>query len=304
MLTEQCRNEGTNSPCDQTNLGAMSFNATSSFIPRKSIHIGSSPGHMIGKDIDPRKFTYIDLETDAADRRRLRAQATADGEDLPLSMRDHFLVKLYIYCASCACQVATALDICDAVRGFPYLDIRIRPDYRQYTNCSIWSSRIDGISSLIDFIKVQESKDSLHLNENLKVLDRQWMEQVVYNYEGDNQIAAADPLSHIAKSHKSKDGASCAAIVVLGEADYCISLMRAAPFPRLRLEKVRETQLYRHKQELEEGAWFWRRYYMGDYAPKEPLEKKRPAPSAQDTGANINELEPGPKRAATSSVGA
>ena len=268
------------------------------FVPPGAYQIGSSPGHWIAKDIDPQKFTSIDLEKLAETHRTLQVHAIDEGETA-LPIESQFSVKLYIYCPPCACQIATALEICRSAGKSLYLDIRIRVDYRQPTSCSLSSSRIDGLASLIDYIKRQESSSDLSEYEkaDLKAVDRQWLEQTIYDYEEEVQITTPSPanrLSHIVRPHKGED--SCAAIVILGEADYCIPLMGAPPFPPFKTGRMpQETQLYRSIQGYDH-KWHWKRHYMGTYSRRYPLTKKRPVPMMLATGADGHESEPRPKR--------
>jgi hypothetical protein len=310
VLTEQCRNEGTDSPCDQTNFGPMSFFHKHCFVPLEAHYSGSSPGHWIAKDIDPQKFTSIDLEKCAEFHRALQAHAINRG-DVDLPINSQFLVKLYIYCPPCACQMATAFEVCRSVNTYPFLDIRVRVDYRQPTSCSLSSRRIDGLASLIDYIKRQESSSKMteSIKAKLKIIDRQWLEQTIYDYDEDVQITTPSPanrLSHIVRPHTDKD--LCAAIIILGEADYCIPLMGSAPFPPFKPGRMpQETQLYRSIQGYDSIVpsvnWHWQRHYMGTYSPKKPLTKKRPVPMTLATGADGHGSEPRSKRNTASESG-
>ncbi|KAL8903587.1 MAG: hypothetical protein Q9171_007350 [Xanthocarpia ochracea] len=62
MLTKECCNLGTESPCEQTALGRMSFNGNQSLIPAVTQMTGSSPGQWVGKLINPRSFTDMDFD--------------------------------------------------------------------------------------------------------------------------------------------------------------------------------------------------------------------------------------------------
>ena len=284
----------------------MSFTDKHCFIPSRTSYTGSSPGYWIAEHIKPQNFTFIDLEKFVENHVALQAHAIAELRDLPIE--NQFSVKLYVYCPPCACQVATALNICQSVNKSRHLDIRIRVDYRQSTSCSMSSSRIDGLVSLIDYIKTEESKSQISENadKRLKAIDRQWLEQIVYDYEEEVQMTTQSPanqLCHIVRPHQ--DESLCAAIIILGEADYCIPLMEAPPFPPSKPGRTpQETQLYRMFQTFDSTAlkphWSWRRHYMGTYSRKEPLKKKRPAPVMLDTGTEGHESEPRSKRSSTS----
>ena len=143
-----------------------------------------------------------------------------------------------------------------------HLDIRIRVDYRLSTSCSISSSRINGVVSLIDHIKSEESKShvSEYADKQLEAIDRQWLEQIFYDYEEEVQITTPSPatqLSHIFSPHKNKE--LYTAIIILGEADYCIPLVESPPFPPFKPGKTpQETQLYRLTQNnIQTTHWSW-----------------------------------------------
>ncbi|KAK3178219.1 hypothetical protein OEA41_000352 [Lepraria neglecta] len=217
-------------------------------------------GYWIAKDVEPQKFTFIDLEKHAETCRALQEHAIAQMKD-ELPTDDQFSVKL-----------------------------------------------IDGVVSLIDYIKSEESKSFVpeYDNKKLEAIDRQWMEQIVYDYEEEVQITTPSPatqLSHIFRPHTKEK--LCAAIIVLGEADYCLPLVESPPFPPFKPGRTpQETQLYRLTQDYsQETHRFWRRHYMGTYSRKAPPEKKRPAPVMLDTGAEGHESEPRSKRSLTSEPG-
>jgi len=204
--------------------------------------------------------------------------------------------------------VATALNICESMKKSSYLDIRIRVDYRQPTSYSVSSSRIDGLASLIDYVKSQKSSSNSSEYDYaiIEAIDRQWLEQVIYNYEEDVQITTPSPanrFSHIVRPHKHED--SCAAIIILGEADYCIPFMGAPPFPPFKPGRMpQETELYRsiqgYDRVLPSANWQWQRHYIGTHSRNIPLTKKRPAPVMLENGADGHESEPRSKRSATS----
>lgn len=112
----------------------------------------------------------------AENHRALQAHAIVEVRSLPAD--DQFLVSLYIYCRPCTCQVATALSICYSASTFRQLDIHVRVDYRLPTCCSMATSRIDGIVSLINYVKAEESNtfdtcETYHTSK-LRSVDRQW----------------------------------------------------------------------------------------------------------------------------------
>lgn len=112
MLTENCRAQDSETPCDRFRLGDMSFQTQYSFIAPGSAKTHSAPGYRITKHIELSKFIdretlekYIDI------RNQILVHRLAVGES-DLQEDSRYCVKVYIYCPPCACQIATALDIC------------------------------------------------------------------------------------------------------------------------------------------------------------------------------------------------
>ncbi|KAL8951459.1 MAG: hypothetical protein Q9222_002560 [Ikaeria aurantiellina] len=191
-------------------------------------------------------------------------------ESSPLAQ---FSVQVYIYCPPCSCQIASALDTAWSMNESPYLDIHVRVDYHLQTSCSVSSIGINGLQSLADYIREDEKLINLpdyHVMR-LRAIDRQWLEQTIYDYEEEIETLTLSPASRLSKilaAHNMED--DCAAVLILGEADYSIPLIGSPPFPPLKLGKVpQQTEMYRLKQAFEEG-WYWQRDYMGTFTSKSP----------------------------------
>ena len=263
----------------------MAFNVSNSFIPPGAHYTGSSPGHWIGKDLQPQDFTVIDLKEWDERQHALEAHAVREGSSLPTG--NPFAVNTYIYCPPCACQVATAYDICRSLKRFPNVDVRIRVDYHEKTSCSLMSSRIGGIASLVEHIKSLESVISHddYGMERLTAIDRQWLELIINGYEEEVQAMATSPserISNIVSSHKDEE--LCAAVIILGEADHCIPLVHASPFPLFKHGRTpKETEMFKLFQTYSfSSGQHWQRNFMGTYARK-PQRKKRPIPATLET---------------------
>ncbi|KAL8643425.1 MAG: hypothetical protein Q9226_008385 [Calogaya cf. arnoldii] len=304
FLTEQCRNQETELPCEEIDLGRRSFDVTQSFIPAMAQTTRSFPGQWIGKLIDPRRFTFMDFDRYEEYLHSMDSREINDGSEVTSTGR--FSAQVYLYCAPCSCQVSSALQVAWSLGQFPHLDACVRVDYRLQSSCSISSSGIIGIQSVISYVKELENSVELSRSESarLKVIDRQWLEQAVYNYEDEPQTMSESPankLSHIVSDPYREQ--KCAALIILGEADYCIPLVGAPPFPPLSKGKVpRETELYRMSQRQVEGKRYWVRQYKGTYTAKPPPAKKRRLPMTLDTVNGSQELLPPAKRSATSGL--
>lgn len=298
VLTESCRAQGSNSPCDQTNLGTMAFEWKHSFIAPGSFRTRSAPGYRITKYLDPSEFTSANLERYVEDLNARKSYAITHNEPGPED-DGRYRIKVYIYCAPCACQVATALDICERSDKKAFVDFFIRIDHRQKTSCSSSASRIEGLISVVDHLKEEETKVG-YLSDwgvrRMKWIDREWLEQQIYDYTEEDRLATplpANQLTRIAKSHGEEH--SCAAIVLLGEADYCVPLMEAPPFRPFESGRLpREPQLFKYQLKYSTlNDLYWERMYMGTYSPKAHLLPRRPAPAGSDTTETLESAQRG-----------
>ena len=280
MLTEHCRAQDSDTPCDQLSLGKMSFVKKYSFIAPGSVRTHSAPGYRLTKYISPSKIlSPLNFEKYVEDRNAIKAHAISCGEPEPQE-DGHFRIKVYIYCPPCACQVATALDICVFSDNKDFLDFYIRIDNRQRTSCSASASRIEGLLSIVDYIKELERAELDRKRADiLKLIDREWLERCIYSYTEEDDLAtpsATDELARIAKFHSS-DG-RYGAIILLGETDYSVPLMGVPPFPPFEPGQIpRETQLFKMKQK-KSHPWSWEREFIGMYTPSEPLAPRRSTP--------------------------
>lgn len=246
-------------------LGGTSFLDKYCFVSRTSYFIRSSPGHWIAKDIDRQEFTSLDLDKYTETHLKMQAQAIDEQQEV----EPGFSAKLYIYCPPCVCQISTAIQICDAINRTPFLKACIRVDYREPTSCSTSSSRIDGIASLINYIKGLEKQPNLNSRQKLqlKAIDRQWLEQCHYDYEQEDQIRMPSPPNRLARMIRPQASEfTCAAVIVLGESDRCNVLLGADPFPPFKAGRMPlETQLYKMEQIHSQNTRMWQRQFFGTY---------------------------------------
>lgn len=298
VLTESCRAQNSESPCDQTILARMAFEWKHSFIAPGGFRTHSAPGYRITKYINPSEFTSADLEKYVENLNARKLYAITNNEPRPED-DGRYRIKVYIYCAPCACQVATALDICEHSDNKAFVDFCIRIDHRQKTSCSSSASRIEGLISVVGHLKEEETVGYLMSNwgvKRMKWIDREWLEQQIYDYTEEDRLATplpANQLTRIAKSHGEEH--SCAAIVLLGEADYCVPLMEAPPFRPFESGRLpRETQLFKYQLKYSTlGDLYWERKYLGTYSPRAPFPPRRPAPAGSDTTETLESAQRG-----------
>lgn len=302
VLTECCRAQGSETPCDQLRLGAMSFMEQYSFIALGSVRTKTAPGYRIARHIYPSRFTYLDLQKHVENQDTIKAHAIVNGEPEPEEGDRYRVVKVYIYCAPCACQIATALDICKYRNNKSFVEFCIRIDHRQMTGCSVSVSRVEGLISVIEYLKDTEKSNNMgdYEIDRLKSIDREWLERQIYDYTEEDRLAMLSPanqLARIAELHKNE--MQCAAIILLGEADYCAPLMRVPPIREFEPGGLpRETQLFRSWQKYNDmhSGSSWMRDYLGTYSPKSPLPPKKSAPVRSDTNPTTESVQPASKR--------
>ena len=306
VLTEQCRKQGSGTPCDQMNLGDMSIghNETNSFLARGSLQTGSAPGYRIAKRIDAQVFSTADLAayTEAQDTQRLRYLQDGEEGELP-DQFNSYVVHVYMYCPPCACQIATALDICVYHQKSPFVEFHIRIDHYRPTSCCPSISNIDGLISIVQYLKEEERKELVgRWAETLKAFDREWLDHAIY-YAGSDEIkqtaSPEDQLNRIIGYHNEDQ--RTAAIVILGEADYSIRLMDAGPFPPIESGRVpREDQIFMMSQRYRYTTQYttqrlemrWHREYVGNYSPKAPIVSSQPpTSSSKDLEADRSSAE-------------
>ena len=159
-------------------------------------------------------------------------------------------------------------------------------------------SNIDGLISIVQYLIEKERIQGLvsRYAEILKVFDREWLDHAIYHAGEDETIQTASPedqLSQIIGHHRTDE--HTAAIVILGEADYCISLVDAGPFPPIESGRVpREDQIFMMFQRYitQRSVWRWEREYVGNYSPKAPIVSSRPPTSlSKDLDADKSSAE-------------
>ncbi|KAL8791869.1 MAG: hypothetical protein Q9195_005531 [Heterodermia aff. obscurata] len=302
VLTEQCITRNEESPCDQMRLGERSLLEKYSYVTRGGIRAHTAPGYRIGENIEPEDFTHIDLGQYLQNHESLRARAAENGEYLPEEVI-RYKVKIYVYCSPCACQIATALDICKHTGTSPLVTLHIRIDYRQATSCCAPSSGIDGISSVIDHLKDIERKDNdFFLSSRVPLIDRCWLEQMEYCAGEPEEAPASSPESQMTRIVNYHSGAKdVAAVVILGEADYCVPLLGARPLPSFEMgSRFRENMMFMLEQTRSKALGrHWQRSYLGTYSSKSPIIGKPSLPATVDKRQSDDEPEEKNKRPKT-----
>lgn len=289
-------------------LGQMSFSGMFSYIPPTSIEIHTAPGFCIGEHIKPQDFTKVDLNQYLQNYESRRARAFERDEYFPEVIRHK--VKVYVYCSPCACQIATALDVCQHTGTYLLVTFHIRIDYRQATSCCAPSSSLDGICSAIDHLKDVEKSDLYGIEptelDRIKLIDRRWMELEEYRtgeLEGAPESSPESHLTRIANYHRGAE--DVAGIVILGEADYCVPLLGAHPFPSFEAgSRLRENMMFMLEQKYSHvmrGAW--QRSYLGTYSSKPPITRNPSLPTTVDKRQSDDTPEEKSKRPKTQIAG-
>ena len=299
ILTEQCRKQGAGIPCDQMNLGDMGIthSRSNSFLAPGSLQTGSAPGYRIGKRINAQEFFVADLAAHTEAHEAQRTRSLMDDSEPP-DQFSPYVVNVYIYCPPCACQIATALEICVYHQKSPFVEFHIRIDHGRPASCCPSMSNIDGLISIVEYLKKAEIVENLgsRFVQELKAFDREWLDHAIY-HAGEKKIVQTpspnDQLAQIVCHHYTDE--YTAAIVILGEADYCIRLMGAGPFPPIESGCVlREDQIFMMRQRYvtPRPGWRWEREYVGDYSPKAPIVSSRsPTSASKEVEADKSSVE-------------
>ena len=281
-------------------LGVLLFSRNHSYIAPRSTETQTAPGYRIGEHIKPQDFTDIDWDQYLHNYESIRARAYELGEELPTDVRRH-KVKVYVYCSPCACQIATALDICEYTESSLFVTFHVRIDYRQASSCCAPLSGIDGICSVIDYLKNLESSGTYLLDLNrIRLIDRKWMEQEEYGAEELQEELESTPESQIARIvnyHHQEE--KVAGVVILGEFDYCVPLLGAEPFPSVETgSRIRENMIFMLTQKISD-KYSWQRSYLGTYSSKPPILQNPSLPASVDKRQSEDTSEERNKRPKT-----
>jgi hypothetical protein len=138
---------------------------------------------------------------------------------------DHeYLKAVYVYCAPCACQIQTAINLCRGKGVSEFLRFFIRIDERILSSCRRMAQGIELLSSLQDRLEEypQEYIDCPWLEQRIEYLDRE-------EYAPRN----ANPTSLLAEilSQKLETLLEVEAIIIIGEAQFCAPMLDSPPFP-------------------------------------------------------------------------
>ncbi len=129
------------------------------------------------------------------------------------------------------------------------------------------------------------------------MIDREWLERQIYEYTKEDRLSMLSPknqLARVVELHSKEP--SCAAIVMLGEADFSIPLMGVPPFRPFESGRLpRETQLFKIFGQYNSVVQhsIYEREYMGTYSPRAPLQSKQPPA----VGLNKTHARESPERA-------
>jgi hypothetical protein len=262
ILTGQCRKRALQSPC-QLNELAKDCTEVDNCVFRPQIPSYGSVGKRITDTLDPSRFTGADLDALSG----MHDYEKSGTQDLILPV-----ATLFIYCAPCACLLATAFSICKTAgdRAVAYFKFRIRPDDRLVSSCCFRNDRTIGLTSMIERFKEIDSSPTMAITDDLTLIDRLWVEQRLYDIEEETDLP--QPISKLAEmggkilsSHDSDE--KTAGIVILGELAYCLPIMRSRRFPST-ARMPKETEIFQMKKKLVNGKYFWQRKFLGTYIPK------------------------------------
>jgi hypothetical protein len=253
-------NQQLGTPCQLANLGAQ--------CAKNDGIIAGNPGSIgrrIAATLPPGNFTEVDLN--------MLAQKSEDDNAIQKTCLP--VANIYVYCPPCACLISTALSICTYTGSHAetFFEFYVRPDDRLISSCCPNEDRSLGLTSLVRTIKDREATEwnATYLSSPFRRLDRQWMEQRLFEIEETEHVQSFESSCTLAgklfNSHRSER--TTAGIVILGELEYCLPIMQSAPFvPKPRIPRETEIFQMHNLYEDSEGKRVWNRTYLGTYTPK------------------------------------
>jgi hypothetical protein len=250
VLTSECLNLQSSTPCTQNSLATMVFDEQSNFGFTPPYEYRNPRG--LGKMINEARFPRSSQNFDISGRPRA-----------------------YIYCPPCSCHIHTAHFVCRELQELhSFWSICLRPDDRLTASCCYKENRLSWLEALVETSKAIEAKTYLtKLGEGLfwsprhiAHLDRTWIEQRIFEVEQDQGVplsVKAQDLRGICEAHRHEYG--CPVIVILGELSHSGHLMQSAPF-WYNTKPQKETQTYKFEKKSDAGPWNAK--FVGTYTPK------------------------------------
>ena len=284
VLTGQCRKLASQSPCQLNDLGENCMVLDNSILSHNT-PTARSIGKQIANTLKPEQFTDVDL---------VDLMGRPEDDDLRQFVLP--VATIFIYCAPCACLVATAFAICEAATT-TVVKFIVRPDDRLVSSCCSQGDRTTGLASIMEAVRNVE-----FLPFRLaQYIDSIWVEQRLYEIEEETDLQrsigkTAESAGKVFSSHHSLG--TTAGIVILGELEYCLPILRSLPFkPNPRVPK--ENEIFRMKKTYQDGKRAWTRKFLGTFTSKAvPLTSTRtslffealPAPPSLSTSTTTAPL--------------
>lgn len=218
--TPPCRNLNTPTPCP-----TISASDRLSHPPNNSFHKNGSaslrllfPNLARSKNFEPYEYSHMPA------RSHENAYAIARiRQMLPFG-------TIYIHTSPCQCAIQTATDIAAAL-GSDQLRALVRVDDRISSSClPSPTERIVILQALLAQLDALEPNPTAPWT----ALDRTWLDQRLYVLESDFVTTAPDASSTPMLdmfSALEHDPGPFAGLIVVGETDVCIPLLKAEPFP-------------------------------------------------------------------------
>jgi hypothetical protein len=178
------------------------------------------------------------------------------------------IATVFIYCAPCACLLATAFAICKAAgsRAMPFFEFLVRPDDRLVSSCCSHRDRSLGLASIMENVKIPDVLSS----RKMPYIDSIWVEQRLYEIEEETDLqrsigkTAESGGKTLSSHHSPRDTAG---IVILGELEYCLPIIRGLPFPPTpRVPK--ENEIFQMHVLRKDGKPSWSRRFLGTFTSK------------------------------------
>jgi hypothetical protein len=212
----------TQSPCDASQLGSQSDAYIAGF-PGRDSNISSSyelGGNTLWQKIKKLVDVSSIVNNILNDEENLLTKVLSkDDNSLTNMQRDLIeamlpLVTVCIYLPPCASLIHTAIKVWCRMKS-SFVKVVIRPDDRLSSSCCTASDRIQGLKSILDYVRDWEAKLASGTSQFVDSLDRAWLEQRLDHLEYEQPYE----YQEYRDSHA----------IILGELDHLVQLLQKAP---------------------------------------------------------------------------
>ena len=278
VLTDRCLRNQSATPCDHTSLGEQLAPRTEfDFVSFSASTLSWQPGSLIRSKSDYRShisFTSAQLEGYHLQVRKLQMSLAILADEIETPRTELAFLKIYIYCAPCACQISSALSMRFRRPEDWWVSVEkiIRVDHRLSASCcAADSERLNACESLLQYMTA-----NIH-EEKLRDIDWNFLDISIYEYWDDDMEPdqLSEYMERILDDHKADE--SVVGIIFIGERNATLPLLKSGPFPQNEPRMPPSSSpIFMLSLELDgrlqdpDASSLWRRRYIGSYVPTKP----------------------------------